>query len=241
MVESTARLTLELGSLSILTFLPFYDFLRFMTAVPIEQNLSRGHKKRERTHDQLIVAGLQVLAEKGESLTISDVVARAQVSNGTFYNYFTDRDELIDALAEHSLISLAALAASETTDQDPARRFAVATGRVLKRAVENPSWGQTILRLTDHRWSFRHEIHRYLSEDLAAGLEQKRFEFGADEITLDLVLGLLTMTIRRIVRGDAGPGHIERVLERALTALGIAKDEAAILAADATADRGSII
>jgi len=211
-----------------------------MTAVPIEQNLSRGHKKRERTRDQLIAAGLQVLADKGESLTISDVVDRAQVSNGTFYNYFTDRNELIDALAEHSLISLATLSSIETMDQDPARRFAVATGRVLKRAVENPTWGQAILRLTDHRWSFRHEIHRYLSEDLAAGLEQDRFEFGPDEITLDLVVGLMTMSIRRIVRGDAEPGHVERVVERALTTLGVAKDEAVILAADATADRETL-
>jgi AcrR family transcriptional regulator len=232
-VELTTSFTPIVGLLSILTFLPFYDFLRFMTAVPIEQNLSRGHKKRERTHDQLIAAGLQVLADKGESLTISDVVARAQVSNGTFYNYFTDRNELIDALAEHSLISLAALAASETTDQDPARRFAVATGRVLKRAVEDPTWGQTVLRLTDHRWSFRHEIHRYLSEDLTAGLEQNRFAFGADEITLDLVVGLLTMSIRRIVRGDAGPGHVERVVERALMTLGVSKDEAEVLVAQA--------
>ena len=128
--------------------------------MPTEQNLSRGHKKRERTHDQLIVAGLQVLADKGESLTVSDVVGQAQVSNGTFYNYFTDRNELINALAEHSLISLATLSSIETLDQDPARRFAVATGRVLKRAVENPTWGQAILRLTDHQWSFRPEIHR---------------------------------------------------------------------------------
>ena len=225
-----------LGLLSILTFIPFYDFLRFMTTSPNEQDLSRGHKKRERTRSELIAAGLQVLADKGKSLTISDVVARAQVSNGTFYNYFADRNELIDALAEQSLVSLAALAAIETTDQDPARRFVVATGRGLKRAAGDPTWGRAILRLTDERRSFRNEIHRYLREDLEAGFEQDRFEFGADEVTLDLVTGLITMSIRRIVRGDASPGHIEFVLERALTTLGIAKCEAALLAADSTSD-----
>jgi AcrR family transcriptional regulator len=164
------------------------------------------------------------------------VVAEAQVSNGTFYNYFVDREDLIDALAEHSLISLAARAAIQTTDQDPARRFAFATLRVLICATEDPTWGRSVLRLADHRRSFPREIYRYLREDLATGFDQGRFEFGPDEITLDLIVGLIMMSIRRIVRGDAEPGHAELVVERAMTTLGIAKDEAAILVADATAD-----
>ena len=93
----------------------------------IEEKPSRGHKKRERTRHQLISAGLGVLAERGEALTISEVVAAAEVSNGTFYNYFGDRDELIDALAEHSLIALAAESAIQTTAQPdalPSPRFA---------------------------------------------------------------------------------------------------------------------
>jgi AcrR family transcriptional regulator len=194
---------------------------------------SRGHKKRARTRNQLIDAGVQVLARKGESLTISDVVAEAQVSNGTFYNYFADREELIDALAEHSLLSLAARAAIETTDKDPARRFAFATLRVLKCATEDPTWGRAVLRLAGNRRSFPHEMHRYLGEDLATGFDQGRFEVGPDEITLDLITGLILMSIRRIVREDAGPDHAERVLTRALTTVGISKDEATILAANA--------
>jgi AcrR family transcriptional regulator len=206
-----------------------------MAAPQIEERPSRGHKKRERTRHQLIAAGVAVLAEKGEALTISDVVARAEVSNGTFYNYFVDRDELIDALAEHSLISLAAQSATETADQDPARRFAFATHRVLSRAAEDPTWGRVVLRLINHRRSYPREMIGYLREDLAAGFDEGRFEFGPDEITLDVLLGLILMSIRRIVRGDAGPDHAEHVLERALAILGVAIDEARTLAAEAIA------
>jgi AcrR family transcriptional regulator len=197
---------------------------------------SRGHKKRARTRNQLIDAGVQVLARKGESLTISDVVAEAQVSNGTFYNYFADRDELIDALAEHSLVSLAARSAIQMTDKDPTRRFAFATLRVLKCATEDPIWGRAVLRLAGNRRSLPHEMHRYLREDLATGFDEGRFEVGPDKITLDLITGLIWMSIRRIVRGDAGPDHAERVLTRALTTLGVSKDEATILATNAAAD-----
>ena len=197
---------------------------------------SRGHKKRARTRNQLIDAGVQVLARKGESLTISDVVAEAQVSNGTFYNYFADREELIDALAEHSLLSLATRAAIQTTDKDPARRFAFATLRVLQCATEDPTWGRAVLRLSGNRRSFPREMHRYMREDLATGFDQGRFEVGPDEITLDLITGLILMSIRRIVRGDARPDYAERVVTRALTTLGVPKDEATILAANAAAD-----
>jgi AcrR family transcriptional regulator len=203
----------------------------------IEERPSRGHKKRERTRHQLIAAGIAVLAEKGEALTISDVVARAEVSNGTFYNYFADRDELIDALAEHSLISLAAESAIQTTDQDPARRFVFATLRVLSRVAEDPTWGLAVLRLVDRRRSYSRDIGGYLRDDLKAGFDEGRFEVGPDEITLDLLLGLILMSIRRIVRGDASPDHAERVLERALAILGVAKDEARTLATEAVADQ----
>ncbi|MCP5060170.1 MAG: TetR/AcrR family transcriptional regulator [bacterium] len=208
-----------------------------MTAPQAEGKPSRGHKKRERTRHQLIGAGIAVLAEKGEALTISDVVARAEVSNGTFYNYFTDRDELIDALADHSLTSLAAESAAQTTDQDPARRFAFATLRVLNRAAEDPNWGRVVLRLIDHRRSYSREMVGYLREDLSSGFDEGRFEFGADEVTLDVLAGLTLMSVRRIVRGDAPPDHAARVLERALAILGIPKDEARDLATEVVADQ----
>lgn len=195
-------------------------------------SLSRGHKKRERTRRQLIAAGLAALAEKGSALTISDVVAHAEVSNGTFYNYFADRDELIDALAESSLLALTTEAALETAGEDPARRFAVATAGVLARAQADPTWGRAALRLADASRSFAQEVSRYLREDLADGLAQGRFRFGADPITLDLVTGLLMASLRRIVRGDLEPDHVQRVVERALVVLGLPQDEAGRLAAD---------
>jgi AcrR family transcriptional regulator len=44
---------------------------------------TRGHRKKEKTRRQLVAAGLRVLADKGEALTVSDVAAEADVSNGT--------------------------------------------------------------------------------------------------------------------------------------------------------------
>jgi len=198
-----------------------------------EQKPSRGHKKRERTRRQLVEAGLAVLAEKGDALTISDVAARAEVSNGTFYNYFRDRDDFVDALAEHSVVSLAARAAMATAQADPAVRFAFATAKVLRRALADPTWGRAILRLVDHRRSSSGELHRYMREDLASGFDAGRFAFGPDDVTLDLMTGLILMTMRRIVRGEARQDDVASAVERALRVLGVEADEAAQIAADA--------
>ncbi|MEM7411347.1 MAG: TetR/AcrR family transcriptional regulator [Myxococcota bacterium] len=206
---------------------------------------TRGHKKKERTRRQLVEAGLRVLASKGQGLTVSDVVAEADVSNGTFYNYFADREVLLEALAEHTALSLAAAAAREPIE-DPARRFAMATTRVLLHAREDETWARVMLRLLGRPGSGI-ELARYLREDLADGAASGRFDFapepgrsGADGVlpddaTLDQVTGLVAMTIRRMVEGHAAPDAPEQAVQRGLRALGVDAREAAALAADAAA------
>lgn len=194
---------------------------------------TRGHRKREKTRRQLVAAGLRVLAEKGEALAVSDVTTEADVSNGTFYNYFPDREALFDALAEQLLLSLAEAAASEP-NEDPAVRFAVASSRVLLRAWDDPIWGRVVLRLVN-RPSVQRNVSRYLREDLEEGVRAGRFETGPDDATLDLVIGLLVMSLRRIVTGEASPDAPERAVERGLRALGVAADEARTLAEQAVA------
>jgi AcrR family transcriptional regulator len=236
-MNRSPRSTSIVGLLSILTLISIDDLMRDMTPRATEQKPSRGHKKRARTRDQLIQAGLQVLANKGDALTISDVVAQAEVSNGTFYNYFADRDELIRVLAERSLVTIAAQSAGQVIGEDPAKRFALATSRVLLRAQQDPTWGRVILRLADHERSLRQEVGRYLQEDLAEGFARGRFTLPPDEITLDLVWGLVMLSIRRIVRDEARPELIASVVERALVALGVSTEEASELASAVLADQ----
>jgi len=198
---------------------------------------TRGHRKREKTRGQLVAAGLRVLAEKGEGLTVSDVVAQADVSNGTFYNYFVDRDVLLDALAEQLALSLATASAGESI-ADPARRFALSTARMIQRAVEDDVWARVVLRLAG-RPGAGLSLDRYLREDLAEGLTQGRFDVGPEDAALDQVTGLVLMTIRRVVERQAEPDAPQRAVERGLRALGMAPAEATPLAAEAVAAAAS--
>jgi hypothetical protein len=62
------------------------------------------------------------------------------------------------------VLSLAAATANEPID-DPARRFAVATMRMLQRASEDETWARVMLRLVSRPGSGV-DMSRYLREDL---------------------------------------------------------------------------
>ncbi len=194
---------------------------------------TRGYRKKERTRQQLVAAGLRVLAEKGQGLTVSDVVAEAEVSNGTFYNYFADREELVDALVTQSALSLAAAAAQEPIE-DPARRVAGATTRGLQHAQADDTWARVVLRLACRPGSGV-DMSRYLREDLAEGLACGRFDVGPDAAALDQVTGLVVMTIRRIVEGKLEADGVAQAVARGLRGVGVDSDEASALAAEAVA------
>lgn len=199
--------------------------------------------KRERTRRKLLDAGMNVIAERGEALTASDVVTVADVSNGTFYNHFVDRDDFIAALAHESLAALTKRSADDTEGADPAWRFAVASVRVLDAGVRNPLWGRAVLRLNESPTPLHAAVQRHLRADLADGLHNGRFTHGDDPVTVDLVSGTLMAALRRLVSidsatdpsrnsvvGESGDGFVVDVVARLLETIGVEALEARSLA-----------
>ena len=189
--------------------------------------------KRERTRARLIAAGLEALAEHGESLTASDVAQRADVANGTFYNYFDDREDFLRALAVESLEAIVDASAEDTDGSDPAWRFAVATTRVLRAGIERPVLATAVLRLADHPDSPHIGLQRHLRADLATGLATGRFTYGDDRVTIDIVSGTILATLRRIAAGAGETSDITDVVSRLLELLGMDRTEAHRVADDA--------
>jgi AcrR family transcriptional regulator len=195
--------------------------------------------KRERTRRKLLDAGLRVIAERGEALTASDVVVAADVSNGTFYNHFVDRDDFVRALAHESLTALTERSADDTTGADPAWRFAVASTRVLDAGARDPVWGRAVLRLNESPTPLHAAVQRHLRADLAEGRRTDRFAHGDDPVTVDLVAGTLMAALRRLVSLDhasddrpdeVSDGFVVDVVARLLEAIGVDPSEAHALA-----------
>jgi AcrR family transcriptional regulator len=83
---------------------------------------------------QLLAAARAVFAKKGfESATVSEIVSRAGVAQGTFYLYFPGKDALAGAFAEEVAERFAELA-EETAAR--ARSFDSAIQRMLEAAYQ---------------------------------------------------------------------------------------------------------
>jgi AcrR family transcriptional regulator len=195
---------------------------------------TRGHRKKERTRRLLLDTAREVLAEQGEGFSVTDLATRAGVSHGTFYNYFSDREQLVAALVPDVVGAFATRAAAEVDDPDPAVRFAVITARALASAIDSPETARLVLRLEAVQRALLVEGPlAHLHHDLVAGHAVGRFSDPPDDGTLDVVLGALLLATRRIVEGDTSPAYRRSVIRHLLQSLGVPADEAAALAAAA--------
>lgn len=186
--------------------------------------LTRGHAKKMRTRTKLLEAGLSVLRSKGERFIPKDVTDAAGVSTGTFYNYFSDTNVLIDEIMRAELLKISSAVADEAID-DPAMRIAVSATRILQQCIEDPLLSHFVLRLV-YRPGPTDQMTTYLRRDLIEGVEAGRFSRGPDHATLDMASGLLILTIRRLVAGDHQENFIAEMVERLLEAFGLPKEEA---------------
>src|SRR4029450_5447000 len=69
--------------------------------------LSRRERRKSATREALITAAQDVIATKGWSFAvIEEITERADVAKGSFYQYFRNRDELLDVLLTRRLEEL---------------------------------------------------------------------------------------------------------------------------------------
>jgi len=198
--------------------------------------LTRGHKKKARTRQLLLDMALEVLAEQGEGFSVTDLANRAGVSHGTFYNYFSDRDELVAALVPHIVRRFAERMAVEVTDTDPAARIARITASGFEMAIREPHTVRVALRIDAVQQGLVADGPlAHFGQDLADGYTTGRFIGSVDDGTVDLVLGGLLFSARRIIDGEHSAEYRISILQRVLQALGIDAEEAAALAANAVA------
>jgi AcrR family transcriptional regulator len=180
-------------------------------------------RARDRTRRLLLDAALRVFARKGAgAAAIHEVAAEAGVSNGTFYNYFRTREELLAAaslaLAERLF---ADITASSVGVADPAERVAIGMRRFILKALDDPTWGAALLRV----WASSPVLVEYaetpLLHDLRLGRRRGRLRFGSEAAAVDLAQGAVLAGMRTVLEGRAGAEHASAVAAGVLRALGV--------------------
>ena len=164
-----------------------------------------GMTKRERTRLALIEGAVAVIADKGVAETrITDVTERVGVSNGTFYNYFPDKDALVRAVAvEVAGGFAAAVDAGMADEEDAVRRVVLATSRAVDGAVAEPSGGAVLMELVETLPGVREPVLRFLRQDLQRGVDQQVFSLELSDFLLEQVLALVVSSVRAQLRDGA--------------------------------------
>jgi AcrR family transcriptional regulator len=188
----------------------------------------RGGRTRERTRALLVDAALRVFARKGAgAAAIHEIAAEAGLANGTFYNYFRTREDLIEAAS----VQLAKrffdeITASSIAVSDPAERIAIGARRFVLQAMREPTWGAALLRV----WASTSVLNERTAEpvvaDLRAGRRRRRFTFSSESAAADLVRGTVLSGMRTVLEGRAGEEHAAAVAALILRGLGLDGDDA---------------
>jgi AcrR family transcriptional regulator len=178
---------------------------------------------RARTRTLLLDAALRVFARKGAgAAAIHEIAAEAGVANGTFYNYFRSREELLEAASARLAERFhGAIAASRTRVADPAERMAIGCRRFVLQAMREPVWGAALLRVWASSPLLNERGTAPMLADLRAGRRRGSFRYPSERAAVDLVQGAVLAGMRTVLEGRAAEEHAVAVATLVLRGLGV--------------------
>lgn len=193
---------------------------------------TRGHKKKARTRQSLIDAALEIYAQGGISdLTLNDLASHANVSNGTIYNYFKTREEVLEAVS----IELA----NQFSDHITMMSQHITSGSVrtilgmrmfIQRALNDIDWAKALLHVIHFNSGMRSTVANAVRRDLNDGQKEGVFHIVDEEIALTMLVSSTIGVLISIVEGRYNQGDDLKLAEMLLKAFGVLPDQVAKIA-----------
>ena len=148
---------------------------------------NRMDKRRIETRAKLLKATLALVVKKGiEKTTMDDITEKADLGRRTLYYHFDSKDECVIAAVAMSYGDIAK-AADRAAQQytDPAMTMAAAMQMVIKEMLHAPVTARLVEYPRFLAAALKDALSGYIYGDLAAGLEQGRFDPLLDGKLLD--------------------------------------------------------
>ena len=193
-----------------------------------------------RTRAALLAAGFELLAERPiDAIAIDDIVARAGVAKGSFFNHFTDKAGFAAELGAAVRKELELLVtAANVGVADPVARLAGGMRVALEFALTERKRCIVMLRGLELSTGLGPQLNRGIHADIealvAAGLARPEAQRGGVRFWLGLCqIMQLNAIERELARSDAAE-RLREMLVLGLTGLGVPQDRA-LATADQTA------
>lgn len=199
--------------------------------------LTRGHKKRARTLEDLLDAATRVFSRKDAILaTFLEIADEARVASGTVHNYFKSKDELIEAAAIKLIDRINGPVWRDFERvEDTAQRLAIVIKSAFQLMADDPEWGAAVLRLVDATHRTTQKLTNLIPEILEEGRNSGRLVFRDPLAAQNVVGGAILAGMRSVNAGAAPEAMGEHLVEHVLLALGLKAKEALRIAQSARA------
>ncbi len=210
-----------------------------ITSPNSEIQLTRGHKKKARTRQALIEAAIHIYSEKGVSeLQLNGLAERAGVSNGTIYNYFKTRDEVLHAVG----IELADQFSQRITHvsqgiENAVERVAVGIRMFILQGRSDPTWAGAVAGLFQHDQTIQSIVANNLLNDLVLGIKQGQFHIKNKLVAMGLIASATIGAISAILEGLDQADYDSSLAEMLLLALGVRAEQASQIANQALPEK----
>lgn len=188
----------------------------------------RLERRKERTRRALLQAGRRSIMDVGVAgLRIQEVTQAADVGLGSFYTYFSSKDDFVQAIVSDSLEQLAsAMAQGQSGNSDPAVVTTEAVRRAIRLAFDEPEFARLLVNLDHSEALFADAMRPQASTVVARGIAEGRFDTPDIELTVNYILSGTLSLIRQILEGQHSEGVEVAQAEIALRILGLGHDEA---------------
>ena len=185
-------------------------------------------RKAEQTRRRLLDAARDQMSEGGpESVTIQTITLKADIGQGTFYNYFASRDEIIDAVILEVVESLGQRLDALTSDmEDAAEIYSFSTRHLMHTAVSDPVWGWLVVRLGIAQEGLLNALGPRASRDIQIGVDSGRFRVDDVALASAMTFGSVLSVMHDYLQGDRKTDPSQAYAENLLRMVGIAPDEA---------------
>lgn len=189
-----------------------------------------------RTRAALIAAGFELLVDRPiDAIPIDDVVAKAGVAKGSFFNHFSDKQDFASAIATEVRLELEARVTQANSEiADPIERIAGGLRVCIEFARDQPKRTTVLLRSHSNPTARAHPLNRGLAADFEAARAQGLLCPEASESGVLFWMGICQAVMANVV--ESNPGRIEaqkrlgEMLVLGLTGLGIDRDRALMMA-----------
>ncbi len=195
-----------------------------------------------RIRDSLLRACADLLFEQPiDAITINEIVQRAGVAKGSFYNHFPDKEALASTVSEAILTEVESrVRKSNENVTDPAYRMVRGMCTHMQFAVSDPH--RTTVMLRGHDWISAgvHQLHDSVRQDVSDGIAAGRFAPRCDEVGVLQIIGTGYFCTIKVVDERLSAEQANDLATRAfsliLCGFGLEEEEAVRIVADSARD-----